>query len=194
MPRRILIIDGHPDPEPGRFLHAMASAYRTAAIEAGHEVREIRLADRSFSLLRSNADFQQSPSSQQLADCQELMRWADHWVVLYPLWLGAMPALLKGFFEQVLRPGFAFAAGAKGFPRKLLAGRSARVIVTMGMPAFFYRWYFRSHSLKSFERNILAFIGLKPVHSTLVGNVEAMSAEERGEHLERVREFARLGS
>jgi len=60
--------------------------------------------------------------------------------------------------EQVARPGFAFGtAKGKGLPPKLLKGRSARVIVTMGMPALFYRWYYRAHSVKNLERNILAF-------------------------------------
>jgi putative NADPH-quinone reductase len=69
--------------------------------------------------------------------------WADHLVIIYPLWLGSMPGMLKSFFEQLLRPGFAFApAAGRGMPRKLLKGRSARIIVTMGMPALFYRWYF----------------------------------------------------
>lgn len=194
MPHRILLIDGHPDPQPGHFLRALGAAYRHGALAAGHEVREIRLSDRPFALLRSGEDFQANPVSPELADCQELLRWSDHWVVLYPLWLGSMPALLKGFFEQVLRPGFAFAGGAKGFPKKLLRGRSARVVVTMGMPSLFYRWYFRAHSLKSFERNILAFIGIKPIQATLVGSVESMSEDQRKELLARMEEFGRLAS
>lgn len=194
MPRRILLIDGHPDPAPERFLRVLADAYRTGALAAGHEVREIKLADREFALLRSGEDFRHNPLSPALTDCQELLQWAEHWAVFYPLWLGSMPALLKGFFEQVLRPGFAFSAGAKGFPKKLLRGRSARVVVTMGMPALFYRWYFRAHSLKSFERNILTFVGIKPVHSTLVGSVESLSDGERAELLARMEELGRLGS
>jgi putative NADPH-quinone reductase len=51
--------------------------------------------------------------------------WADHLVIIYPLWLGSMPGMLKSFFEQLLRPGFAFApAAGRGMPRKLLKGRS----------------------------------------------------------------------
>ena len=81
--------------------------------------------------------------------------WAEHLVLLFPLWLGDMPALVKGFLEQVARPGFAFKAeGSNPFAHKGLAGRSARVVVTMGMPALLYRWYFRAHSVKSLERNI----------------------------------------
>lgn len=79
----------------------------------------------------------------------------------FPLWLGDMPALLKGFLEQVARPGFAFSGeGENPLARKELAGRTARVVVTMGMPTLMYRWYFRAHSIKSLERNILGFLGI----------------------------------
>ena len=87
-----------------------------------------------------------------------------------------MPALMKAFFEQVLRPGFAIDKSEQGKAwKKVLKGKSARVVVTMGMPAFFYRWYFRAHSLKSLERNILAFCGIGPVRTSLIGMVEGSS-------------------
>src|SRR3546814_3372437 len=76
-------------------------------------------------------------------------------VILYPLWLGDVPALLKGFLEQILRPDFAIDEGSTGMSAKLLTGRSARIIVTMGMPAPIYRLFFRAHSLKSLDRNLL---------------------------------------
>lgn len=60
----------------------------------------------------------------------------------------------------------------------LLKGRSARLIVTMGMPAFFYRLYYRAHSLKSLKRNILEFCGIAPVRASLVGTVEAAGHRE----------------
>src|SRR5450756_3185948 len=76
-------------------------------------------------------------------------------VILFPLWLGSMPALLKGFLEQLLRPGFAFAAAdGRRLPKKLLAGKSARIIVTMGLPALLYRRYIRAHRLKRLDRNL----------------------------------------
>ncbi|MEP7005759.1 MAG: NAD(P)H-dependent oxidoreductase [Sphingomonas bacterium] len=87
-----------------------------------------------------------------------------------------MPALLKGFLEQVLRPGFAIAKGA-GPGGGMLRGKSARLVVTMGMPAIFYRFYFGAHSVKSFERNVLKLVGIKPVGHILVGGEE--DAEDR---------------
>ena len=105
--------------------------------------------------------------------------WSEHLLIIYPLWLGTMPALLKGFFEQTFRPGFGFEAESQGWPRSLLKGRSARVVVTMGMPAFVYRWYFGAHGLRSLERNILKFCGIAPVRETLFGMVDGVSDQRR---------------
>jgi putative NADPH-quinone reductase len=195
MGRRIVIIDGHPDPDRTRFGHALAQAYEAGAREAGHEVRTITVAKLEFALLRTAKDFRTGTPSPAIRDCQETLAWAQHWVILYPLWLGSMPALLKGFFEQVGRPGFAIGeARGRGLPRKLLTGRSARVIVTMGMPSFFYRWYYRAHSLKSLERNILAFVGVSPVRATVIGTVEDAPAAQRAKWLQQVRCYGRDAS
>jgi putative NADPH-quinone reductase len=70
-------------------------------------------------------------------EAQEGIRWADHLVLVYPLWLGTMPALLQAFLEQVLRPGFAV-AHVTNFDRGLLQSKSARIVVTMGMPAMLF--------------------------------------------------------
>jgi putative NADPH-quinone reductase len=86
----------------------------------------------------------------------------------------------------VMRPGFAIPRStARGIPKGLLKGRSARIVVTMGMPAFFYRLYYRAHSLKSFRRNILQFCGVAPVRSTIIGMVEG-SPESREDWLQRL--------
>ena len=192
MAQRIVIIDGHPDTDERRFVHAIAAAYEKGARAAGHEVRRIVVGQLEFPGLRSNEDFQKAKPPRAIRACQRTIAWADHLVILYPLWLGAMPALLKSFFEQVLRPGFAFKV-AKGsrLPRKLLKGKSARIVVTMGMPALFYRWYFRAHSLKSLERNILAFCGVHPVQASLVGAVESLDKGERKEWLAKIEELGR---
>jgi putative NADPH-quinone reductase len=194
MSKRIVIIDGHPDFREERFLHALARTYQNGAESAGHEVRIISLGALDFPLLRTADDFKSRPAPPVIRHCQETLAWADHWLILFPLWLGSMPAVLKGFFEQVLRPGFAFAAAAKGrMPRKLLAGRTARIVVTMGMPSLFYRWYYRAHSLKSLERNILAFCGVRPVRAEVVGMVEGISDARRRRWLKRLNLLGRSG-
>lgn len=105
-----------------------------------------------------------------------------------------MPAVTRAFLEQVLRPGFALGRPSEGgIGAKLLRGRSARIVVTMGMPALVYRWYFRAHSLKALERNILGFVGIAPVHETLVGQVESMSDVQREQWLRRFIVLGREG-
>src|SRR6516225_3944558 len=133
MPRRIAIIQGHPDPTGLHLLHAMADGYAEAAMAAGHEVRCIDVANLEFPLLRTQEEFEKGAVPPALVGPQDDMRWAEHWVFLFPLWHGTMPALLKGFLEHIFRPGFAMEYSEKRFPRRLLAGRSARIVVTMGM-------------------------------------------------------------
>ena len=62
---------------------------------------------------------------------------------------------------------------------KVLKGKSARVILTMGMPGWFYRWFYGAHALKLLKRNILHFTGVTPVRSTIYGMVEAAGDEKR---------------
>jgi putative NADPH-quinone reductase len=173
MPKKIVLIQGHPDASQVHFGHALADAYAQGAAEAGHEVRRVDITTLDFPLLRSQKSWMNDPLPPALQPAQDAIRWADHIVLFFPMWLGEMPALVKAFLEQVARPGFALQYG-EGFPKKMLSGRSARVVVTMGMPASVYRWYFRAHSLKSLERNILGFVGIAPIHETLVGMVEGL--------------------
>lgn len=191
MRTNILIVDGHPDADRARFVHALADAYAAGAAATGHEVRRIDLATLDFPLLRSRADWTGGAPVPAIAQAQADIRWASHIVFLYPLWLGDVPALLKGFLEQVARPGFALAEGR--MPRPLLKGRSARLVVTMGMPAFFYRFYYGAHSVKSFERNILKLAGIKPVEHTLIGNVEG-DAEAREQWLDTMLNLGMAGA
>lgn len=188
MGKHIVIIDGHPDGRPERYIHALSRAYREGAEAAGHEVTDIEIAKLIFPLLRKREDFEKGMPAAVIRRSQDAIKRADHLLILYPLWLGSMPAALKAFFEQAFRPGFAFAAaGRNRMPKKLLKGKSARIVVTMGMPAFFYRWYFRAHSLKSLTRNILGFSGIGPVRESLIGMVATGDSASRTRWLERMR-------
>lgn len=190
-PRRILLIQGHPDPAGGHLCHALAQAYSEGAMSGGHEVQSIDVAQIDFPLLRTQADWNEQAVPATLRPSQEAIAWARHLVFFFPLWMGDMPALLKGFFEQVARPGFAFDKSQGGpLGQKALGGRSARVVVTMGMPALAYRYYFRAHSVKSLERNILAFVGISPIERTLIGGVGKPDATKARTWLTRLR---RLG-
>ena len=191
MSKRILIIQGHPQAGGQHFNHALAQAYAQGARDAGHDVQTVDVATLDFPILRSKPDWDSGALPASLAPAQQALGWAEHLVLFFPLWLGGMPALLKGFLEQVARPGFAISAAAEGsLPHKLLKGRSARVVVTMGMPALIYRWYFGAHGLKSLERSILGFCGIGPIRESLFGMIEAADTAKRDKWLRKMR---RLG-
>lgn len=193
MAKRIVIIQGHPDPAPERLCRGLADAYAQGAREKGHAIRRIDVAQLDFPLLRTQDEFQKSAPPAGIKQAQEDIRWAQHLVIIYPLWLGTMPALLKAFFEQVFRPDFAFEGEtARGQWKKLLKGKSARIVVTMGMPALVYRLYFGAHSLKSLERNILGFVGIGPIRETLIGLVEVPGNAKRA--LARLRKLGAQGA
>ncbi|HEX4984636.1 MAG TPA: NAD(P)H-dependent oxidoreductase [Burkholderiales bacterium] len=182
---RIAIIQGHPDAAARHFCHALEAAYADAARQAGHEVRAMDVAKLEVGPVRSKAEWEQAPMP-AIREAQETMAWAGHLVVFFPLWLGCMPALLKAFFEHALRPQFA--GKTCSLSDRPLAGRSARVIVTMGMPALAFRWYFGAHGLRVLERNILKFRGAGPVRASLVGSVEG-SPRRRDRWLARMRDL-----
>lgn len=179
MSKRIVIIQGHPDCNERHLNHVLADAYAEGARASGHEVRMVTVAALDFPMLRSQQDWEHGEVPLMLKAAQDDIRWAEHLLVFFPLWLGGMPAVLRAFLEQVLRPGFAFSyssnnpMGVKG-----LAGRSARVVVTMGMPSLFYKWFFRAHSLKALKRNILGFVGISPIRQTVIGMSAGLKPED----------------
>ena len=193
MARKIAVFDAHPDPDPARYVHALAQAYASGALEGDHEVRTIMLGQLDVPMLRTREEWSaDKPAPEVVRPGQEAIRWADHLVFLYPLWLGDMPALLKAYLEQIMRPGLALDYGDGKFPKRMLSGRSARVVVTMGMPTFFYWAYFGAHSVRSFKRNILGGTGIDPVSSSLIGNVEG-SEGHRKRWLERMHSHGKDG-
>ena len=189
MTSKILLIVGHPDPEPKRFCRALADSYAEGAESAGHQIRRVDIASLDFPLLRSQDEFKADKVPAALKDAVDALTWSDHVVFVFPLWLGTMPALLKGFLEQVMRPGVAFAypeAGG-GWPKTILKGRSARLVVTMGMPGFVYRLWFLGHGIAGLRRNILGFVGIQPVRQTFYGLVEGVSDARRKAWLDEMR-------
>lgn len=194
MRKSVVIIQGHPDASPQRFCRHFADAYAWSAREAGHIVEMIDIAGLEFPLLRTKADYENGRTPPALLRAQECLMAADHIVLIFPLWLGDMPALVKGFLEQLLRPGFAYQGNmGDGKFRKLLKGKSARIVVTMGMPAVIYRAYFGAHGLKNLRRNILSFCGIGPIRETLIGLIEQKNPKSRQKWLARAKALGRKG-
>lgn len=183
--KKVCIIIGHA--QRGTFCEALGEAYMHGAATAGHQARLFVLSRMTFDPILHEGFSKVQPLEADLKEAQEAIGWADHIVIVFPLWLGTLPAILKGFLERVLQPGFAFESDANlsGY-RPLLTGKSARIIITMGMPAFVYRFYFRAHALKMLKRNILSFVGIGPVRHMLFGGIGTSSETTRRRWLRKI--------
>ncbi len=188
---RILLLNGHPDPRPERLCAALAAAYQAGAEESGYQVRRLDVGALEFNLISSAEDFAAEPSP-AIRQIQEQLREADHLVIIHPLWLGGMPAKLKGLLEQVFRYGVAISPPGAAM-HGLLKGKSARVIVTMGMPAPIFRWVFGAYGLKSLERGLLWISGVKPIEHTVIGSLGAASVSSVKRRLSQVERLGRQG-
>jgi len=185
---KIAIVVGHPAKDS--FCEALGRAYLRGAAEAGHEAKLFVLADMTFDAILREGYRRAQPLEPDLVAARDAFLAADHVVFVFPLWCGDMPAILKGFIERIMQPDLLALRGRGGMDWKIYKGKSAHVVMTMGMPGWFYRWYFGAHALKLLRRNILHFTGVYPVRATVHGMIEAVSNETRNEWL---REAEALG-
>jgi len=167
--RHILIIEGNPDASHERLSSALARAYHEGAEAPDCMVQRINVGGIQFPILRTAKEFETEPAEEAIIDAQAAFLRADHIVFIFPLWLGGPPALLKAFMEEVARDHFLIRESDRGFPKGQLKGRSAELIVTMGMPPLLYRTLFGAHGVKAFDKSILRMAGISPVQTTYFG-------------------------
>ncbi len=188
--KKILVLSGHPVQDT--FTDSLTEAYVRAAKTSDSEVRLIMLRDLPFEL-----NFKEGYRGNQslepcLVEAQESIRWADHLVFIYPNWWSTFPALLKGFIDRTFLPGFAFKYKSGSLsPEKLLVGKTARIIVTMDSPIWYYKIYLLAPGHNAMKKGILQFCGFKPVRITSIGPVRGSSETKRSFWLRKVE---KLGS
>lgn len=178
MSKRILVILGHPNKDS--FCGALASSYMEGAKATGNEVQLISLGNLSFDPVLHNGYATVQELEPDLMAGKAAITWAQHIVFVYPIWWGAMPALLKGFIDRIFQPGFAFKyREGSQFWDRLLAGRSAHLLVTMDTPPWYFRWVYRMPGHNQMKRTILEFSGIKPVAVTSFGPIKQSSRQKR---------------
>lgn len=169
------------------FSEALGEAYRRGAESGGHQADLFVLGRMNFDAILREGYRREQPLEPDLAAARAAFVSCDHVVIIFPLWCGDMPAILKGFFERILQPDLLAIQKSGGKASwKFFKGKSARIIMTMGMPGWFYRIYFGAHALKLLKRNILKFIGIAPVRSSVYGMIEAVGDDTRKSWLREV--------
>jgi putative NADPH-quinone reductase len=193
---KILIVDGHPSRES--FVGALADAYAAGARDQGHEVEVLRLSEMD---LEPYLKYRHGTDHPVMTPDLEAMRtqlvWADHYVFAYPIWWGLPPALLKVYFEVVFAPGVAFRylprQGSRVRWERLLAGRTAQLLVTGDAPPWFWRYVRGAADERALERSILGFCGVRTMKTAYFGSVKTSTPAERQQWLSRARALGSRG-
>ncbi|MEC9398755.1 MAG: NAD(P)H-dependent oxidoreductase [Myxococcota bacterium] len=185
----ILVITGHPN--PNSLSDHLASEYAARARELGASVEILRLSELEFDPILHHGYAKIQPLEPDLVDAQRKIMAARHVVFVYPMWWVGAPALLRGFIERTFLPGWAFKYDeGSAIPRKLLSGRSARVIMTMDAPGYWYRFIYRRAATHSFVQGILKFSGFARVKTTHIFGVREMAPDDISSTAKKVREAA----
>jgi len=187
MSTRLLIVMAHPRKDS--YCGALADAYKQGAAQSGAQIRELVLADEHFDPNVTGISPRDQPTEDCIRKAQELITWAEHLVFVYPGWWGTMPALLKGFFDRVFMPGYAFnETEHPGQYEQLLRGRTAHLLVTMDTPSWVYRLIYRQPGHNAMKRSTLGFCGIGPVRVSTFGPVKGSAAETREHWLQQARQ------
>lgn len=185
MSKKIAVIIGHPDGDS--FCSALAAAYSSGASRQGAEVRTVDLGAIAFDPSLKHGFRKRTELEPDLVAAQETIRWADHLVFVYPTWWGTMPAILKGFIDRVFLPGFAFKhREGSSLWDKLLAGKTARLIVTMDSPLWYNRFVYGKPGHRAMKISTLHYCGIKPVKITEFGSVRTSKPSTRQKWLAKV--------
>lgn len=180
--KNIFVFVGHPDTDSS--VGSFASAYVEGAEAGGHEVRRTNIGEMKFDPILHMGYKEIQALEPDLLQAQENFKWADHIVILYPNWWCSMPALLKGLFDRMWLPGFAFnfkkdkEGNRTSKLIKLFKGKSARVIVTTGTHPLKIRFQFGDYT-NEIVRGILGFSGISPVRLTVLGPCEKASEPKK---------------
>ena len=188
--KKILIINGHPDNESFNF--ALAQAYKKGVEHSNAEVKEINVRDLAFNPNLQFGYRKRTELEPDLLKAQELIKWANHLVWIYPVWWGSIPAILKGFIDRVFLPGFAFKKreGSVWWD-KFLSGKTARLICTLDQPAWYYKWINGNPSHNAMKKLTMQFVGIKKVKSTTIGPMRLSKEEFRNKWLARIEKLGK---
>lgn len=188
--KKILIITAYPDHE-GFGAH-LANSYLEESLQAGHQSILLDLSKIEFDPVLRHGYKKGQDLETDLLTAQKNISWADHLVFFFPIWWGGAPAILKGFFDRVLLPGFAFNyTGDYLSPKQLLTGKSARVIATMDSPVIFDYFSLWSAGVNLVKKATLEFCGIKPIKVNKIGRVRYLNEQQKIAITAKIRSFAK---
>ena len=167
--RRVLLLDGHPDRD--RLTAHLLDGY-ASALPADASATRIALRDLDFDPVLHHGYARPQPLEPDLEHVWTQIEASDHLVLAFPLWWGAEPALVTGFWQRILLPERAFSYHDRDpWWDRLMRGRSADVIVTMDTPPAYLRLAYFDPLGWRYRRQVLGFVGFRPIRLIYLGPV-----------------------
>lgn len=151
---------------------------------AGHEVDWLDLYahgfDPALSAAERRAHFGAPTDQPDIELLQGRLADAEHLVLVFPTWWFALPAMLKGWFDRVWSPGFAYLPGTPIRPG-LKGLRSVTVITTLGSPWWVDRLAMRTPVRKMLKTALIGACAPQARFTMLsLYQAEAMTSERLG--------------
>ena len=131
MTPNLLVLNGNPKPDS--LCHALAREYARSA-EQGAPRHPASRGGLAFAPDLHHGYDEAQPLEPDLQAVQQSLAQAHHLVIVAPVWWGHLPARLKGLLDRTLLPGFAFRYQPGRRTQRLLAGKTARLLLTMDSP------------------------------------------------------------
>jgi len=184
------VIVAHPSRDS--FTSTIASSYRDACLAAGQEIIYRDLYATHFDPCLPEAELPWSTHFAVRDDVlaeRVLLGDVDVFALIYPLWLNAPPAILKGYLERVFGMGFAYRSTGSG-NSPMLGRRKLISFTSSGAPT---EWVIQSGAWQSmrvlFDSHFAAVCGLEVIdHIHFGGIVPGIRADAIESDLERVRQ------
>ncbi|MGK0308369.1 MAG: NAD(P)H dehydrogenase (quinone) [Urechidicola sp.] len=183
--KQVLIINGHPDKQS--YNYALSEAYLRGASKTNSVLTQINIADLEFDPNLAFGYRKRTELEPDLLDAIEKIKKADHIVWIFPMWWYGYPALMKGFIDRTFLPGITFEPiEGKAMPRKLLKGKTARIIITADTPKWYDYLFMKSPLINQFKKGTLEFCGISPVKVTYISPVKNSNTDYREKWLEKI--------
>ena len=178
MTKRICVLVCSPDNDS--LVHSLTRSYVEGAVAAGHSVELIDLYQLRFDPVLQSTRHRHELEP-DLSEVQEKISASQHVALFFPTWWYGPPALLKGFLDRAITPGWAYRLKSEDSIRwdRLLKGKSAHVFYTGDTPPFVVRLFIGDPIRKAFGRGILGYVGMSPVRFTNFGSVRLSDVKKR---------------
>lgn len=195
---KVLVVYCHPCPDS--FNGAVRDTVLETLAERGHAVHLLDLYATGFDPVMRADEWRgygdKAGNLEPVIDRAQELLWAETVIFIYPTWWYGLPAMLKGWLERVLVPGFAFEmpTAQRGPRPKLRHIRRVMVMTTCGATPLM-SWIMGQPGRRTLLRGFRSVC--HPLCSTkflALYRMDTVSAAERQAHLQRVRKaVATLG-